>query len=84
MQHRLNRRAVVTLLGGAAAWPQAARAQQSRKLPTIGYVGASTAGSRWLPTFVRRLRDLAWIEGRTVAIEMLERSLARPAGRERR
>jgi ABC-type uncharacterized transport system substrate-binding protein len=64
-----KRRKFITLLGGAAAWPLAARAQQARKLPTIGYVGASTAGSRWLSAFVQRLRDLGWIEGRTVAIE---------------
>ena len=67
---RLKRREVIALLSGAAAaWPLRARAQQTGKLPTIGYVGASTAANRWVPAFVQRLRDLGWIEGRTVAIE---------------
>ena len=61
----------MTLLGGAAAaWPLAARAQQT-KLPTIGFLGASTP-SNWIPwtaAFVQRMRELGWTEGRTVAIE---------------
>jgi putative ABC transport system substrate-binding protein len=67
----MRRRAFITLLGGAAAWPLAARAQPTRKLPTIGFLGAATP-SAWGPytaAFVARLRDLGWIEGRTVAIE---------------
>ena len=66
----MKRREFISLLGGAAAtWPLAARAQQPANLPTIAYVGASTAASRWLPVFVQRLRDLGWIEGHTIAIE---------------
>src|SRR5262245_42988415 len=68
----MTRRAFITLLGGvAAAWPVAARAQQSGKLPTIGYLGSaspSTQASR-AAAFVQRLRELGWIENRTVAIE---------------
>ena len=67
----MRRRNFITLLGGAAAWPLAARAQQAGKLPTIGYLGAATplAWSQWTAAFVQRLRELGWIEGRTVAIE---------------
>jgi ABC-type uncharacterized transport system substrate-binding protein len=67
----LRRREFITLLGGAAGWPVAARAQQPAKLPTIGYLGPNTRSldSQRLVAFVERLRELGWIEGRTVAIE---------------
>jgi putative ABC transport system substrate-binding protein len=66
------RREFITLVGSAAVvWPLAAHAQQPGKLPTIGYLGAGTSAShgQWLAAFVRRLRELGWIEGRTLAIE---------------
>jgi len=62
----------MTLLGGAtAAWPLAARAQQPAKLPTIGFLGGTTPAtwSLFVAAFVQRLRELGWIEGRTIAIE---------------
>ena len=68
---QLKRRDVLTLLGGAAAaWPLAARAQQA-KLPTIGVLGPTSASAwgPWTTAFAKRLRELGWIEGRTVAIE---------------
>jgi putative ABC transport system substrate-binding protein len=68
----MGRREFITLLGGAAVvWPLAARAQQTGKLPTIGFLGQSTrsAGSEWVAAFVQRLRELGWSEGRTIAIE---------------
>src|SRR3979409_132765 len=68
----MNRRHFITLLGGAAvAWPMAARAPQAGKLPTIGFLGAATpsVASHWVAAFVKRLGELGWIEGRTVAIE---------------
>jgi putative ABC transport system substrate-binding protein len=67
----MKRRDFITLLGGAAAWPVAARAQQAGKVWRIGFLGANTpsAWSNWTPAFVQRLRELGWIEGRTVAIE---------------
>jgi putative tryptophan/tyrosine transport system substrate-binding protein len=67
----IRRREFITLLGGAAAWPLAARAQQPGKVPTIGFVGQSTrsATSEWTTAFVQRLRELGWIDARNVAIE---------------
>jgi putative ABC transport system substrate-binding protein len=67
----VKRRQFITLLGGATAWPLAARAQQPARLPTIGFLGGSTpAGqSHMVAALVQRLRELGWIEGRTIAIE---------------
>ena len=67
----MRRREFITLIGGAAVFAVAARAQQLAKLPTIGFLGQSTrsASSEWVAAFVQRLRELGWIEGRTVAIE---------------
>jgi len=68
----VKRREFTTLFGGAAvAWPLAARAQQAGKLPTIGFLGQSTrsAASEWVAAFVQRLRELGWMEGRTITIE---------------
>jgi putative ABC transport system substrate-binding protein len=67
----LGRRQFITLVGGAmSAWPLAARAQQPSKLPTIGFLGAAPSiESQRVAAFEQRLRELGWIEGRTVAIE---------------
>ena len=68
----MMRREFITLLGGAAAaWPLAARAQQPTKLRIIGYLGSSTAlaQSQWVAAFLQRLRQLGWVEGRTIAME---------------
>src|SRR5262245_411972 len=67
----MRRREFITRIGGAAAWPLAARAQQTGNLPTIGVLGPATA-SVWAPfvaAFEQRLRELGWTAGRTVAIE---------------
>jgi ABC-type uncharacterized transport system substrate-binding protein len=68
---QLKRREVITLLGGAATWPLAARAQQPAKMPTIGFLGANTAvtASQFTAAFVQRLRQLGWVEGRNIVIE---------------
>jgi len=66
----MKRRAFISLLGGAAAWPLAAHAQQPGKLPTIGFLGANPSiESQRVSAFVQRLRELAWIDGRNLAIE---------------
>src|SRR5436190_24391846 len=68
----LKRCEFITLLGGAAVWPVAAWAQQVGKLPTIGFLGATTpaGGGQLLAAFVQRLRELGWVDGRNVAIEV--------------
>src|SRR5437899_7051046 len=72
----MKRREFITLLGGATValsflWPFAGRAQQAGKLPPIGFLGAGSPATwgHWTSAFVRRLRELGWIEGRTIAIE---------------
>ena len=67
----MRRRELIGLAAGAAAWPLAARAQQSGKLPTIGFFGTGTpsAMNQWVLAFLERLHELGWVEGRTVAIE---------------
>ena len=66
----MKRRDFMTLLGGAAAWPLAARAQQA-KLPTIGFLGGSTysAASQRIAAFAQRLRELGWIDGLATALQ---------------
>src|SRR5689334_11073934 len=51
----------------------AAGGQQAGKLPIIGFLGGATASgwSTWIAAFVQRLRELGWIEGRTVVIEYI-------------
>src|SRR5262245_9624563 len=67
----IRRREFISLLGGAVAWPLAARAQPVSKAPTIGFLGSATSATQghWVAAFVQRLRELGWIEGRTIAIE---------------
>src|SRR5262249_19501990 len=72
MHFLYKRREFITLLGGAAAWPLAASAQQpAGKVPTIGFLGTTTTliQSQYVAAFVQRLRELSWIEGRTIAFE---------------
>src|SRR5258708_20066969 len=67
----MRRRDFIKLTVGWATWPLAARAREPGTLPTIGFLGSTTASiaSSWVAAFVRRLRELGWIEGGTVAIE---------------
>ena len=67
----MRRREFITLIVGATAtWPMRTTAQQTGKLPTIGFLGASASGfAPWAAAFAARLRELGWVEGRTIAIE---------------
>jgi putative tryptophan/tyrosine transport system substrate-binding protein len=67
----MRRREFITLISLAvAARPLIARAQQPNRLPLIGFMGANASiFSPWTAAFVGRLRELGWIEGRTIAIE---------------
>ena len=67
----MRRRDFIRLIGGAAAWPLAVRAQQGGKSATIGLLGSGTAPAQaqWTAAFVQRMRELGWIEGRNLTIE---------------
>jgi hypothetical protein len=67
----LKRREIIALLGcGAGGLLLVARAQPSRKLPAIGFLGADASGwSPWTAAFVQRLAELGWIDGRTITID---------------
>src|SRR5215471_13782998 len=72
MTAKMKRRAFITLLGGAAAWPLAARAQQLQRVQRIGILmgvadDAETKG--WLVTFNQRLEQLGWQAGRNLQID---------------
>src|SRR5215813_5528389 len=69
----LNRRAVITLLGGAAAWPLAARAQQADRMRRIGVLMALAAddpdAQMRIRAFLQALPQLGWTVGRYVQID---------------
>jgi len=70
---QLKRREFIALLGGAAvAWPLAARAKQMANLPTVGFLGAGSPATAdvWLSAFMSRLRELGWIEGRNLNVDV--------------
>jgi putative tryptophan/tyrosine transport system substrate-binding protein len=68
----MRRRDFIALVGAAAASvPIAARAQQTRRLPTVGFLvpGTPESHGKWVAAFAQRLSELGWIEGRTLTIE---------------
>src|SRR5271170_7566975 len=70
----MRRREFIALLGGAAAWPLTARAQQAAKTPRIGLLApgrseGSDASRVTLNSLVAGLRELGYIEGHNIAVE---------------
>jgi putative ABC transport system substrate-binding protein len=67
----MRRREFIGLIGGAAAWPFAVRAQQPEKIAKIGYLDLGPASVRADRVEALRtgLRDLGYVEGKNIAIE---------------
>jgi putative tryptophan/tyrosine transport system substrate-binding protein len=64
----MTRRKFITLLGGAAAWPFAARAQQGDRVRRIGFLRAAPPPERELAAFLRGLADHGWVQGRNFVL----------------
>ena len=65
----MRRREFISVMGGVAAWPLAARAQQPGKLPTLGFLGTVTRSTWPVEAFAQRLQELGWIDGRTITVD---------------
>ena len=67
---RMRRRKFITLLGGAAVWPLAARAQNARKLPYIGVLVSASPPHPFADAFWRGLHTIGYSEGKNVKVEL--------------
>ena len=69
----MRRREFLGLVGGAAAWPVVARAQQAARVRRIGYLGTSVPGNPVaqprVDAFLRGLRELGWVDGQNLHME---------------
>jgi putative ABC transport system substrate-binding protein len=70
----MKRRDLITLLGGAAAWPMAARAQQQGRVRQVGVLLSASATEvsyrGYLEAFIQKLRQLGWSEGQNLRIDV--------------
>ena len=77
----MKRRDFIALIGGVAAWPLAARAQQQPTMPVVGILGGHTS-AEWIPfisAFNVGLKEIGFVEGQNVRIAR-GRQLRRPPG----
>jgi putative ABC transport system substrate-binding protein len=65
----MRRREIIAVLGGAAAWPLAARAQESGKIPRIGYLSSRSRLSLFDHNFLQALHGLGYVEGKNIFVE---------------
>jgi putative tryptophan/tyrosine transport system substrate-binding protein len=82
MSAKMKRRTFISLLGGAAAaWPLAARAQQTDAMRRVGVLMGfddnDPEGTLWFSNFMRAFQELGWIDGRNVMFAGMPQTLTR-------
>ncbi|MGY8667059.1 hypothetical protein Q3C01_32535 [Bradyrhizobium sp. UFLA05-109] len=66
----MRRREFIGLIGSTAAWPLAARAQQPKKIPRLGYLAPGVLPNEYSESFFLSLRELGYIEGVNIQIDL--------------